>query len=346
MRALTISTTGSLDAVECSTDVAVPVITGPGQVRVRLRAAALNHLNLWAIRGLPGVTVTPKWVLGSDGTGVIEEVSDDVSSVQRGDRVVINAGLSCRRCEYCLAGEHPLCVKFRVLGEPVPGTFAEQVVLPATNVRAIPPDVSDADAGAFGLAALTAWRMLVSRAQIRAGDEVLIWGIGGGVAQAALLIAKARGARVWVTSGSDEKLQRAKALGADELINHSGIDVGREVRARTGKRGVNVVVDSVGTATWEQSLGALGRAGRRVTCGGTSGHLLQMDVRKLFWNQWTIMGSTMGNDMEFDAVVAELVAGRLSVPVDSVFPLERGRDALERLESGAHFGKIVLQIGP
>ncbi len=346
MRALTISTTGSLDAVEYSTDVAAPVISGPGQVRVRLRAAALNHLNLWSIRGLPGVNVTPKWVLGSDGTGVVEEVSDDVGGVQRGDRVVINAGLSCRRCEYCLAGEHPLCVKFRVLGEHAPGTFAEYVVLPATNVRAIPASVSDADAGAFGLAALTAWRMLVSRARVGAGDEVLIWGIGGGVAQAALLIAKARGARVWVTSGSDEKLQRARALGADELINHSGIDVGREVRSRTGKRGVTVVVDSVGAATWEQSLGALGRAGRLVTCGGTSGHVLQMDVRKLFWNQWTIMGSTMGNDTEFDAVVAELAAGRLSVPVDSVFPLERGRDALERLESGAQFGKIVLQISP
>lgn len=345
MRALTISTTGSLDAVEYSTDVVAPVISAPGQVRVRLRAAALNHLNLWAIRGLPGVTVTPKWVLGSDGTGVVEEISDDVTGVQPGDRVVINAGISCRQCAYCLAGEHPLCVKFRVLGEQVPGTFAEQVVLPATNVRAIPLSVSDADAGAFGLAALTAWRMIVSRARVTAGDEVLIWGIGGGVAQAALLIAKARGARVWVTSGSDEKLQRAKALGADELINHTGIDVGREVRARSGKRGVNVVVDSVGTATWEQSLGALGRAGRLVTCGGTSGHVLQMDVRKLFWNQWTIMGATMGSDAEFDAVVAELAAGRLSVPVDSVYPLERGRDALAHLQSGTQFGKIVLQIG-
>jgi NADPH:quinone reductase-like Zn-dependent oxidoreductase len=345
MRALTISTTGSLDAVEYSTDVAAPVISGPGLVRLRLKAAALNHLNLWAIRGLPGAAVTPKWVLGSDGTGVVEDVSDDVTSVQRGDRVVINAGLSCRRCEYCLAGEQSLCVKFRVLGEQVPGTFAEQVVLPATNVRAIPPSVSDADAGAFGLATLTAWRMLVSRARIGPGDEVLIWGIGGGVAQAALLIAKARGARVWVTSGSDEKLQRARALGADELINHTGIDVGREVRARTGKRGVNVVVDSVGSATWEQSLGALGRAGRLVTCGGTSGHVLQMDVRKLFWNQWTIMGATMGSDTEFDAVVAELVAGRLSVPVDSVFPLERGRDALAHLQGGTQFGKVVLQIG-
>jgi len=344
MRALTISTTGSLDAVEYCTDLPAPLITGRGQVRVRLHAAALNHLNLWTIRGLPGATITPKWVLGSDGTGVIEEVSDDVTSVRPGDRVVINAGLSCRECEYCRSGEHPLCVKFRVLGEQVPGTFAEQVVVPATNVRAIPSSVSDADAGAFGLAQLTAWRMLVSRAQVQAGDEVLIWGIGGGVAQAALLIAKARGARVWVTSGSDEKLQRAKALGADELINHTGIDVGREVRVRTGKRGVSVVVDSVGTATWEQSLGALGRAGRLVTCGGTSGHVLQMDVRKLFWNQWTIMGSTMGSDAEFDAVVAELVAGRISVPVDSVYPLARGRDALTHLQGGTHFGKIVLQI--
>lgn len=344
MRALTISATGSLDAVEYCTDLAPPVVTGPGQVRVRLRGAALNHLNLWTVRGLPGVKVTPRWVLGSDGTGIIEEVSDDVASVRPGDRVVINAGLSCRQCEYCRAGEHPLCVKFRVLGEQVPGTFTEEVVLPAANVRAIPSSVSDADADAFGLAQLTAWRMLVSRAKVQAGDEVLIWGIGGGVAQAALLIAKARGARVWVTSGSDEKLQRAKALGADELINHTGIDVGREVRVRTGKRGVTVVVDTVGTATWEQSLGALGRAGRLVTCGGTSGHLLTTDVRKLFWNQWTIMGSTMGSDAEFDAVVAELVAGRLSVPVDSVYPLARGREALAHLQGGTHFGKVVLRI--
>ncbi|MCX5759959.1 MAG: zinc-binding dehydrogenase [Gemmatimonadetes bacterium] len=346
MRALTISTTGSLDAVEYRTDIAEPSITGPGQVRLRLRAASLNHLNLWTIRGLPGAGITPNWVLGSDGTGIVEEVSADVTSVAPGDRVVINPGLSCRQCDYCRAGEHPLCVKFRVMGEQVPGTFAELVVLPAANVRAIPAGVSDGDAGAFGLAAITAWRMLVSRAKVQAGDEVLIWGIGGGVAQAALRIAKTLGARVWVTSGSDDKLQRAKALGADELINHTGIDVGKEVRARTGKRGVNVVIDSVGSVTWEQSLGALGRAGRLVTCGGTSGHVLQMDVRKLFWNQWTVMGSTMGNDAEFEAVVAELVAGRLSVPVDSVYPLERGRDALAHLQSGAQFGKVVLQISP
>jgi NADPH:quinone reductase-like Zn-dependent oxidoreductase len=149
---------------------------------------------------------------------------------------------------------------------------------------------------------------------------------------------------VWVTSSSDEKLARARALGADETINHTGIDVGREVRARTGKRGVTVVIDSVGTATWEQSLGALGRGGRLVTCGGTTGHDLRTDVRRLFWNQWTIMGSTMGNDAEFHAAADELIAGRLNLPVDSRFPLERGREALERLQSGVQFGKVVLQI--
>jgi NADPH:quinone reductase-like Zn-dependent oxidoreductase len=344
LRALTISAHGALDQVEFRTDLPTPSLSGPGQVRVKLRTAPLNHLDLWTVHGVPGINITPPWVLGADGTGIVEAVSDDVTTVRAGERVVINAGLSCRECAYCRAGEHPLCVKFRLLGEHVPGTFAEYAVLPATNVRAIPPSVSDADAAAFGLAATTAWRMLVSRARVTADDEVLIWGIGGGVAQAALRIAKSRGARVWVTSGSDEKLERARAMGADEVINHRGIDVGREVRARTGKRGVTVVVDSVGAATWEQSLGALGRAGRLVTCGGTSGHALQMDVRKLFWNQWTIMGSTMGSDAEFDAVVAELIAGRLSLPVDSTFSLEAGRDAMARLESGAQFGRVVLQI--
>ncbi len=345
MRALTISATGSLDCVEFRSDISPPVLTGAGMVRLRMQAAPLNHLDLWTIRGLPGMRVTPRWVIGADGWGIVSEVSADVTSVRPGDRVVVNPGLSCRDCEYCNAGEQPLCVKFRVLGEHLPGTFADELVVPAANVRAIPPSVGDAAASAFGLAAMTAWRMIVTRAQVKAGDEVLIWGIGGGVAQAALLFAKARGARVWVTSGSDEKLARARAMGADEVINHTGIDVGREVRARTGKRGVNVVVDSVGAATWEQSLGALGRAGRLVTCGGTSGHTLQTDVRRLYWNQWSLLGSTMGNDADFDAVVGELVAGRLALPVDSTFPLERGREALERLQAGAQFGKIVLRIG-
>ena len=344
MQALTIDAHGGLDQLRFRETVVPPVLPESGAVRVRLLAAALNRLDLWTISGLPGVTITPPWILGADGMGVVAEVSADVRSVQVGDRVLLNPGLSCRHCEYCLKGEHSLCVRFRLFGEHLPGTLAEQIVVPATNVRRVPPGVSDEVAAAFPLATLTAWRMCVSRAQVRAGEEVLIWGIGGGVALAALQICKARGARVWVTSSSPEKLERARALGADEVLDHSTMNVAKEIRARTGKRGVDVVVDSIGERTWEQSLGSLARAGRLVTCGGTSGPALSMDVRKLFWNQWSILGSTMGNDAEFDAVVAELAAGRLVPPIDSVHALADGRAAFERLGSGMQFGKIVVRI--
>jgi NADPH:quinone reductase-like Zn-dependent oxidoreductase len=288
--------------------------------------------------------VSPGWILGADGAGVVDAVTADVREVAPGDRVLINPGISCRACEFCRAGEHSLCVRFRLLGEHRHGTLAEYVVVPATNVRRIPDGVSDEAAAAFPLVHLTAWRMCVTRARVRAGDEVLIWGIGGGVALAALAICKARGARVWVTSSSAAKLERARALGADEVLHHTGMDVGKEIRARTGKRGVDVVVESVGERTWAQSLGALARGGRLVTCGGTSGPALAMDVRRLFWNQWSILGSTMGNDAEFDAVIAELAARRLAPVVDSVHALADGRDAFARLESGEQFGKVVVRI--
>jgi len=341
--ALTISAHGGLDRVEVR-DIPIPAIQHAGEVRVRIRAAALNHLDLFVVAGLPGVTIKPPWVLGADGTGIIDAVGADVTGVSVGDRVVINPGISDRTCEYCRAGEQSLCVRFGILGEHMPGTIAEYVVVPAVNVRVIADDVSDDVAAAFTLPTLTAWRMVVSRARVQRGDHVLIWGIGGGVALAALQICKRIGAHVWVTSSSDEKLERARALGADELLNHAQMDVGRVIRERTAKRGVDVVLDNVGAATWKQSLVALGRAGRLVTCGGTSGPMVETDVRRLFWNQWTIMGSTMGNDDEFDAVVGELRAGRLLPPVDGVYPLERGREAFERLEGGKHFGKVVITL--
>jgi len=184
----------------------------------------------------------------------------------------------------------------------------------------------------------------MTRARIQSGDDVLIWGIGGGVALAALQICKQIGAHVWVVSSSDEKLRRAKELGADELLNRDGVDVAAVIRERTGKRGVDVVIDNVGAATWNQSLRALGRRGRLVTCGATSGPIVETDVRRLFWNQWTISGSTMGNDAEFDAIVAELRAGRLMPVVDSVFALSDGRAAFERLQSGQQFGKVVVRV--
>lgn len=344
MNALTISAHGGLDRIECRNDLPEPELRSPTDVRIRVRAAALNHLDLFVVSGLPGVTITPNWVLGADACGVVESVGSAVEHVAAGDFVVVNPGISDRTCEYCLAGEQPLCPHFKLLGEHLPGTMAELVVVPGANVRAIPANVSVEHAAAFTLATLTAWRMVVTRARVRPGEDVLIWGIGGGVALAALQICKQIGARVWAVSSSAEKLRRAGEMGADELLNRNEVEVAKIVRERTGKRGMNVVIDNVGRATWSQSLLALGRAGRLVTCGATSGPLVETDVRRMFWNQWTLMGSTMGNDAEFDAIVNELRAGRLMPPIDSVFSLEEGRAAFERLSSEAQFGKIVVRV--
>ncbi|HEX4469469.1 MAG TPA: zinc-binding dehydrogenase [Gemmatimonadaceae bacterium] len=323
----------------------MPQLQRATDVRVRIRAAALNHLDLFVVRGLPGVTITPAWVLGADGTGIIDAVGDDVRGVKVGDSIVINPGISDRTCEYCLDGQQSLCVRFGILGEHLPGTIAEHVVVPAANVRAIPASIPADVAAAFTLATLTAWRMVTTRAGVQAGDEVLIWGIGGGVAIAALQICKYLGAHVWVTSSNDTKLERARALGADETINHAKTDVAKLIRDRTKKRGVDVVVDDVGIATWKQSLLALGRRGRLVTCGATSGPMVETDVRRLFWSQWSILGSTMGNDEEFDAIVAQFRSGKLYPPVDCVYPLAESRAAYERLEAGRQFGKVVIELG-
>lgn len=344
MRGLTISAHGGLDRLELRDDLPVPALVSDTQVRVRILAAALNHLDLFVVGGLPNVHITAPWVIGSDAFGTIDAVGSAVSGLGVGDRVLINPGLSDRTCDYCLEGEQPLCPRFGVLGEHFPGTMAEQIVVPATNVRPVARDADPVAGAAFTLSTLTAWRMLASRARVQRGEHVLIWGIGGGVALACLQIAKLLGAYVTVTSGSEEKLARALALGADATVDHRGVDVGKEMRARTGKRGVDVVVDSVGEATWAQSLGALGRRGRLVTCGGTSGPMVTTDVRRLFWNQWSILGSTMGNDVEFDAIVEHFRAGRLQPPIDGVYPLEDARGAFERMASGRQFGKLVVRI--
>jgi len=347
VRGLTISAHGGLDQIEYRTDLPKPE-PKRGEIRVRVKAAALNHLDLFVVAGLPGVKITPPWILGGDATGVVDAIGD-LSGVadnrlQVGDAVIINPGVSDLTCEYCRAGEHSLCVNFKLLGEHASGTLAEYIVVPARNARSIPKDKPVEQAAAFTLSTLTAWRMVVTRARVKKTDNVLIWGIGGGVALAALEIVRLIGATVWVTSHSDEKLALARGLGAENLLNYATTDVGKEIRARTNKRGVDVVFDTVGEASWTQSLVALGRRGRLVTCGATSGPIVQMDIRRLFWNQWDIMGSTMGNESEFEAVTNEFRTGRLTPLVDSVFDISQGRQAFERLQSGQQFGKIVVRI--
>jgi NADPH:quinone reductase-like Zn-dependent oxidoreductase len=320
-------------------------VPGSGEVLVKLEAAALNGLDIFVRNGIPGVPVTFPHVPGADGTGVVEALGAGVKGPAPGTRVVLQPGLSCGTCEFCLAGERSLCVTFRILGEHLPGTFAEKVAVPRENVYPAPGRLSPEKAAAFPLVGLTAWRMLVTRAALRPGETVLVHGVGGGVSTMAVQIAKLCGAsRVFVTSSSKEKLEKARALGADETIDYKSADVGKAIRELTKKRGVDVVVDSVGAATWRHSLNAAAKSGRIVSCGATSGPNPEEEMRIIFWKQLTILGSTMGTDAEFTAMLSAVEAGRIDPVVDSVFPLADARKAYERMASGAAFGKIVLKV--
>jgi NADPH:quinone reductase-like Zn-dependent oxidoreductase len=311
---------------------------------VSLRAAAMNHLDLFVVGGLPGLMPRFPHVLGADGAGIVEAVGPEVERVRVGDRVLLDPGVSCRSCEYCRAGEQSLCTTYRLLGEHLPGTFAEAVRVPQGSVYRLPDGVAWADAAAYPLVHLTAWRMLATRAAVRPGETVLIWGIGGGVALAALGIAKLLGAVAVVTSSSEAKLAKARALGADLALNHTIADVPREVRKLTGGRGADVVVDSVGEATWERSLRTLAPGGRLVTCGATTGPTVVTDVRRMFWYHHSLLGSTMGNAREMAEILRRLASGELRPVVDSVTPLRDARRAFERLAAGDHFGKLVLDV--
>ncbi len=333
MHALTIDEHGSLDHVAVR-DVPAPA-PGPGEVRIELRAAALNHLDLFVVAGIPGIELAMPHVLGADGAGVVAEVGEDVERVTPGDEVVLDPGLGS-----------PDADRFALLGEMVPGTFAEQIVVPEENCYRKPAELSWIEAAAFPLVSLTAWRMLISKAALQPGEWVLIHGIGGGVSLAALQIAVHVGARAIVTSHSEQKRQRALELGAAHAIDYANEDVVGMVREYTERKGVDVVVDNVGEATFDASVRACRNGGRIVTCGATSGARIPVDVRRLFWRQLTIYGSTMGDTNEFTAMLEAVEHGYLRPPVDRVFPLSEGRAALERLEGAEQFGKIVLELQP
>jgi len=346
MRACVLTATGGIDKLTI-TDVPDAPVPGAGEVRVAIRSAALNHLDLFVVEGLPGGATQLPHIVGADGAGVVESVGPGVTAVRAGDRVMINPGISDYTCEFCRAGEHSLCVNFRLLGEHLPGTVAELITVPAHNVADIPKlaqELTWAEAAAFSLVTLTAWRMLVTRAHVKAGETVLAWGIGGGVSLAALRIAKLLGARVIATSSDDAKLAAARQLGADITLNHRTQKASQELRALTNNRGVDVVVENVGAATWDESLRSLCRGGRLVTCGATSGPQASLDLRRLFWHHWSLLGSTMGNAAEYAEIVRRLGKGELRPIVDRVYPMTQARLAFERLAKGEQLGKVVVDV--
>ncbi|HWN19363.1 MAG TPA: zinc-binding dehydrogenase [Gemmatimonadales bacterium] len=343
MKALTLVAHGGPEQLKVQ-ELPQPSITSPDQVLVRMRTAALNRLDLFIAAGLPGSALQFPHVVGSDGAGVVEQAGEAVRQFRTGDRVMINPTLSCGDCPACREGEHSLCARLRVLGEHCAGTVAEFVVVPAQNLVPVPTAMPWPQAAAFSLATLTAWRMLVTRARLEVGESVLIWGIGGGVALAALQIAKLIGARTIVTSGSEAKLDTARGLGADVSFNHRNADVVAEVKRHTGGRGADVVVDSVGEETWNGSLRAVRRGGRLVVCGATTGPMVSLDLRRLFWHQWSILGSTLGNRQEYAEIVRHAQEGRLWPVVDRVVPLAASIAAFERLQRGEQFGKLVIEV--
>jgi len=345
MRALALKQHGGIPSLELL-DLPAPAIAAPDDVLIRVRSAALNHLDLFLTEGVKGITVRFPHVVGTDGAGVVEAVGPGVTSVRPGDRVAINPGISCGQCELCRSGEDPLCRSYQILGEHRPGAAAEFVVVPERNVGRISGNMPWDVAAAFPLSTLTAWRMLVTRARVKPGETVFIWGIGGGVSLAALQIARHWNARVIVTSSAERKLAKARELGAEATFNHAEQppgDIARAVKSLTGG-GADVVVDTVGEKTWDASLKALRPGGRLVTCGATSGPMVGLDIRRLFWFQWSILGSTMGSRAEFARVMELGNDGKLWPVVDSVVPLEHGAAAYERMARGEQLGKLVIEV--
>jgi NADPH:quinone reductase-like Zn-dependent oxidoreductase len=317
---------------------------GPGDVLVRVKACALNHLDIWTRKGQVGRPVEFPHILGSDIAGEIATLGSVLEGISVGQRVLLSPGTSCGRCRACLGGEDNFCRRYRILGYQLPGGYAELVRCPAANVIPLPDGIAFEEAAAFPLVFLTAWHMLFTRARLRMGEDVLVWGAGSGVGMAAIQIAKVFGARVVATAGSDAKLERARELGADLAVNHGAADVVAEVRRFTAKKGADVVVEHPGEATWERSILSLAHGGRLVTCGATTGPRGVTELRHLFAKQLSLLGSYMGSKAELIDVARLFFAGRLRAVVHAVLPLADARRAHEMMEASEHFGKIVLSI--
>jgi NADPH:quinone reductase-like Zn-dependent oxidoreductase len=315
---------------------------GAGEVRVRVAACGLNHLDLWVRGGLPGLKLPMPHVGGGDIAGHVDAVGRDVRHVKAGDRVVLNPGVSCGVCARCLAGEDNLCPKYGIFGEHRRGGNAEYVVAPAANVVPLPGDVSFEDAACLPVTFVTAWQMVAHKAGLRPGDVALVQAASSGVGVALVQMARLFGATVIATASTEAKRARLPDLGAAHVLDSTDADLPKAVKALTGGQGVDVVFDHVGIATWERSVRSLRYGGRLVTCGATTGYDARVDLRVLFWKQIQLIGSTMGSKADFIAALGHVAAGRLRAVRDVVLPLERLREAHERLEAREQFGKIVV----
>ena len=325
------------------TDAPDPVIRA-SEVLVKVRACALNHLDLWVRHGIPGVAFPLPHIPGSDISGEIAQIGADVTTVRVGQKVVLAPGVSCGKCPACLSGQDNRCRQFTNLGYMIDGGCAEFVRAPEVNCMPYPENLSFEEAASIPLVFQTAWHMLIARAELQPGEDILVLGAGSGVGSAAIQVAKFFGARVIATAGGDEKLQKAKELGADLLINHKTQKIREEVRRITNKRGVDVVFEHVGTATWDESIASLAPSGRLVTCGATTGYDAKIDLRFLFSRQLSLLGSYMGTKPELLTVMKLVAAGRLKPVVDRIFPLAEAAAAHAYLESSAQFGKVVLKV--
>jgi len=317
---------------------------GPGEVQVHVKAAALNHIDLWMRRGLPSMRIALPHIPGGDVCGVISALGAGVSGVKEGDRVVLNPGLTCGRCRECLGGRDNLCASFRMLGEHTQGGMAEKVVVPVANLVPAPANVDDASLAAVPITFITVWHMLVDNARVKPGETVLVLGAGSGVGVAAIQIAKLFGAHVIAAASSPGKLAAARALGADDTINYVADELVAEVKRLTNRRGADIVVEHTGAATFPKSVVACARGGRIVTCGATDGFEAALNLRHVFWRHLSILGSTLAPKSCLFAVVDRLEAGQLKAVVDRVLPLAEVRDGHRVLEARQAFGKIVMTM--
>ncbi|MGI9069135.1 MAG: zinc-binding dehydrogenase [Pyrinomonadaceae bacterium] len=322
-------------------DAAEPRIQ-PNEVAVEVKACAVNHLDIWVRSGLPGVAIPLPHILGNDIAGVVREVGELVSWVQAGDEVMLQPGVSCGHCFECLSGRDNLCRDYDILGYRRDGGYAQLVAAPAVNVIPKPKNLSWEEAAALPLVTVTAWHMLVTRASVQPGEDVLVHAAGSGVGSIGIQVAKLRGARVIATASTEEKLRKARELGADEVVNYTGDDWPKEVKRLTNKRGVDVVFEHTGAATWPGSIASLKTNGRLVTCGATSGFAAQTDLRQVFYRHLTILGSFMGSKAELLEAMKFVENGKIRAVVDQTLPLNEARRAHGLMEERAQFGKLVL----